>query len=68
MATTSSTNRRPTGGRHLGFRVAVVVIEGILFLLHPPLVLHALVSVGAHLALLAWRRHRDGDRSLRPLA
>ncbi len=62
MATTSSTNRRSAGGRHLGFRVAVVLVEGIVFLLHPPLVLHALVSVAAHLAFLVWRRHREGDR------
>jgi hypothetical protein len=62
MATPSSTNRRPAGGRHLGFRVAVVLVEGIVFLLHPPLLLHALVSVGAHLAFLAWRRHRRNDR------
>jgi hypothetical protein len=62
MATTSSSNRRPAGGRHLGFPVVVVLAEGIVFLFHPPLMLHALVSVGAHLALRAWRRHRRGER------
>jgi uncharacterized membrane protein len=62
MPTTSPPDRRPTGGRHLGFRAAVVLVEGIAVLLHPPLlVLHALVSVGTHLALMAWRRHRRGD-------
>jgi hypothetical protein len=62
MATTSPTNRQHAGGRHLGLRAAVLLVEGIAVLLHPPLlVLHALVSAGAHLALLAWQRHRRGD-------
>ena len=63
MATTSPTGRRSTGGGHLGTRAAVVLVEGIAVLLHPPLLtLHALLSVGAHLTLLAWRRHRRGSR------
>ena len=62
MATTSPTDRRHSGGRHLGLRAVVVLAEGILFLVHPPLVLHALVSVAAHLALLAWGRHREDGR------
>jgi len=33
-------------------------MEGIVFLFPPPLLLHVLVSVAAHLAILAWQRHR----------
>lgn len=63
MATTSPPDRRLAGGRHLGLRAAVVLVEGIAVLLHPPLlVMHALVSASVHLAVLAWRRHRRGDR------
>jgi hypothetical protein len=63
MATTSSTDRRPVSGRQLGFRVALVLVEGIAVLLHPPLlVLHALASAGAHLVLLSWQRYRRDDQ------
>jgi hypothetical protein len=47
MATTFPTDRRPTGGRHLGFRAVMVLVEGIAVSLHPPLlVLHALSERG----------------------